>query len=945
MPIKQIGVSDFERLLAAWTPRRRITEVHLHHTYIPDHAGFRGEITVQAMRRYHMEHAGMVDIAQHLTVDPSGQLWTGRPFDQPPASIRGRNGNTQAGPFAIEVVGNFDIGHDVFGGVQKNATLAVILALLRKFGLREKAIVFHRQHAPKSCPGTSIDRDSLCAEVQAYLDGREFLSMPPRSDGRLNAGEIRGWHRASRGTEDEIEAPPREARFAEVPEEAWMLQQQDFLAELMERDGASRALDFDVRPLLPHIINLSEGLLSTQGDVSSSVERIDTNVSCLRMIVDKHLADHVATHDQPHLLFHAHGGLVSEGDALRYARAMVPWWLAHGVYPIFFVWESSLLDTLRDSPRELGDARGKLGQALSEVFDQLVEGLTQGAARRIWAQMKEDAENASSAMIPRYGQAGGAYQFWRLLAPALQKPDWSKLKIHAVGHSTGPILLSRFLPLLAQAGVKVETLSYLAPAIRTDVFHQRVEPLLPGGAKKAVRQFTTYTMTDAAERDDNVAQIYRKSLLYFVRDACEDRDNGRVLGLQKDLLEDPALMAQFGVTAGSSSVSYSHNGWDLELSPPQGVPPQNPRTAANHHGDFDNDAQTMIAVLTQVLGHTPRFDRPEKQFPSDDDFNPPDDDPPAADRGGSPRPWRGPGSGGMSAFPEAENDAQEADAPAPAPLADPGTAGRKKPAGRRRAACIGINAYPERPLAGCVADSLLWAKTFRTLGFEITAIADKDCTRTRIVTALRDLVRKSRAGDELIFQYAGHGTQLPDTGHDESDAQDEALVPIDYTQGALFIDDDLYVELQALHPDATLTLFMDCCHSGSNSRVSPRPVPREGDQSRARFLPMNDAVKSLYRKARMQLAPSSTRTAEREALPGVVHFAACRDSEYAWESNGHGEFTLAATGALVEACRQGLSNQDFLKLIVKKMGAKARQRPMLLRTASSLQDRSVLGGP
>ena len=394
---------------------------------------------------------------------------------------------------------------------------------------------------------------------------------------------------------------------------------------------------------------------------------------------------------------------------------------------------------------------------------------------------------------------------------------------------------------------------------------------------------------------------------------------------------------------GAAGVSFAHQGWALELAPPHGVPPHNPRTAAHHHGDFDNDAPTMIAVLTQVLGHAPSYERPEKQFPSDDAFHPPGD-PPAVDRGVDRGAWMDPYAG-QAAMPTARPDADDDDGeiPLPTPQIRPGG---KSGRGRRRAVCIGINTYPERPLSGCVADSQLWGQTLRSLGFEVTALADKDGTRARIVSALRELVRKSRAGDELVFQYAGHGTQLPDTERDESDAQDEALVPIDYQQGALLVDDDLYAELAQLHPQATLTLFMDCCHSGSNSRVGPRPTPRDSADARARFLPMNDAVKALYRKARHQLATAAARTrGERKALPGIVHFAACRDSEYAWESQGHGEFTLAATRVLAEACTRGLSNQEVLKLIVKQMGTKARQRPMLMRSAGSLQDRSILGGP
>ena len=148
--IQKIGFADFERLLAAWVPRRRITEFHVHHTWRPRHRDFRGLATIEAMRRYHIERAGMSDIAQHLTIDPFGGIWTGRPFDKAPASARGHNGSAHAGPFMIEMIGDFDTGQDPFDGDQKRVAYAVIVAVLRKFGLDADADRFHSQMSGKS---------------------------------------------------------------------------------------------------------------------------------------------------------------------------------------------------------------------------------------------------------------------------------------------------------------------------------------------------------------------------------------------------------------------------------------------------------------------------------------------------------------------------------------------------------------------------------------------------------------------------------------------------------------------------------------------------------------------------------------------------------------------------------------------------------------------------
>ena len=62
---------------------------------------------------------------------------------------------------------------------------------------------------------------------------------------------------------------------------------------------------------------------------------------------------------------------------------------------------------------------------------------------------------------------------------------------------------------------------------------------------------------------------------------------------------------------------------------------------------------------------------------------------------------------------------------------------------------------------------------------------------------------------------------MADLNGDESDRYDEALVPIDYDTGALLLDDDLADIYRQLPDGAVLTLFMDCCHSGTNSRFTP----------------------------------------------------------------------------------------------------------------------------
>jgi hypothetical protein len=154
-----ITIEELLRLLGGYSHR----ELHVHHTWKPSHKDFNGSngLALQtAMRNYHVNTRGWSDIAQHVTLLPDGTFVTGRDFASDPASIKGHN----SGAFCVEMVGNFDVGNDVFGGKQKDS----MLRLARFFFDKGKYIRFHRENAPKTCPGTSIDKATFMAEVKSY---------------------------------------------------------------------------------------------------------------------------------------------------------------------------------------------------------------------------------------------------------------------------------------------------------------------------------------------------------------------------------------------------------------------------------------------------------------------------------------------------------------------------------------------------------------------------------------------------------------------------------------------------------------------------------------------------------------------------------------------------------------------------------------------------------
>ena len=69
---------------------RKLNEIIVHCTgTIPSES-----TTVEAVRRYHMEHNGWKDIGYHYIVYLDGSIHVGRPIDQKGAHCKGHNDNT-----------------------------------------------------------------------------------------------------------------------------------------------------------------------------------------------------------------------------------------------------------------------------------------------------------------------------------------------------------------------------------------------------------------------------------------------------------------------------------------------------------------------------------------------------------------------------------------------------------------------------------------------------------------------------------------------------------------------------------------------------------------------------------------------------------------------------------------------------------------------------------
>ncbi len=145
----------------------------------------------------------------------------------------------------------------------------------------------------------------------------------------------------------------------------------------------------------------------------------------------------------------------------------------------------------------------------------------------------------------------------------------------------------------------------------------------------------------------------------------------------------------------------------------------------------------------------------------------------------------------------------------------------------RKALLIGLNEYSGgiNGLRGCVNDVMQVKDLLETYyGFndpDIQMLVNSQATRAGILAGIDWLTAGSQAGDVLIFHYSGHGSQVADNGHDELDGSDEIIIPYDHDWDNPLRDDDLKAAFDRCDPGASLTVMMDCCHSGTINRPAP----------------------------------------------------------------------------------------------------------------------------
>lgn len=320
-----------------------------------------------------------------------------------------------------------------------------------------------------------------------------------------------------------------------------------------------------------HFVHLNNGRFSDAAPYWSSAADVAAT------------AEAIAGSSSRHFVFYAHGGLNSPDDAAVRTAAMIDGFTRNGIYPYSVFYDTGLARTLKDIiVREAEQLSGRTG-GIGDFWDGVVEKAIGPVGKSLWREMKRDARlpfqsgNDGEQALAAFGEAFAARK--------------AKMPIHLVGHSTGGVLIGHLLEALERiltASLVIDSISLMAPACTVEFYQRLYRPRLGAGKDGKVRidKLHIYLLDDEAEQDDNVAQVYRKSLLYLVSNAFEEERKMPLLGMEKFIDGSDGIGADQGLRLFNTR---DHPGL----------------TRSESHGGFDNDVATMNHILQTILGQAP----------------------------------------------------------------------------------------------------------------------------------------------------------------------------------------------------------------------------------------------------------------------------------------------------------------------------------------------------
>ncbi|MBI3958059.1 MAG: caspase family protein [Chloroflexi bacterium] len=171
---------------------------------------------------------------------------------------------------------------------------------------------------------------------------------------------------------------------------------------------------------------------------------------------------------------------------------------------------------------------------------------------------------------------------------------------------------------------------------------------------------------------------------------------------------------------------------------------------------------------------------------------------------------------------------------------------------------------------------------------------DRLASRANILAGFDWLVNTAQAKDQVFIHYSGHGSQAPTVDpNNEPDGLDETIVPCDSRmvgpdgqQVYDVLDKEIKTYIDFIEASgAFVTVFFDCCHSGSGTRAGDQKVltRKTPPDERTRSLDSVEPRTAARLAAQVNVAPQQSTASGWHISGGHVLLAGCRDEQLSHE--------------------------------------------------------------
>lgn len=215
---------------------------------------------------------------------------------------------------------------------------------------------------------------------------------------------------------------------------------------------------------------------------------------------------------------------------------------------------------------------------------------------------------------------------------------------------------------------------------------------------------------------------------------------------------------------------------------------------------------------------------------------------------------------------------------------------------------------------GAALDAWMMDCLLTSYNLHSVPLYNADATDTNIITQACNLLDNIRPGGCLWLTISGHGSRTRDLNGDEADGYDEQICLYNVRMD----DDRIWALLNLLsrhRPDIHILMISDTCHSGSNYRTGPLRLTSQQPSSSG----------SLAARHAQQM----------QAIPNLLHFAACPADSSAWGSAQGGVWTTA----LIDAFSPDLTYAQWFARAAALMPP--NQRPIMEHTGTDFSNRKL----